>query len=227
MQTEIRAQVWAKTNGQCWYCGKLMNPWNDFTVDHMDPRKNGGGDELANLGPACQRCNSRKNAKNVEEYRGYLVNKADVRFWGEQAQTKALVIIEQEVEDSMDWRSNDNPFASIYDVIKNCFWYCRAVDTEIFPVLYMLIDGSDWEENLTAVLRGHTGMDDLISSTHQSETRVLASLFKLNEHRILHMNIGNTNGIDYMIITDQISYVEMCFIEGAHELATTPRILTQ
>ena len=80
---ERRAQVWAKTNGYCWYCGKLMNPWEDFTEEHMDPRANGGGDELTNLVPACKRCNSRKHDKNVEEYRAYLAGKGKLRFWGE------------------------------------------------------------------------------------------------------------------------------------------------
>lgn len=78
-----RAQVWAKTNGICWYCGEAMNPFENFTEDHMDPRKQGGTDELENLQPCCTRCNSRKHAKTVEEYRAYLAGKGELRFWGE------------------------------------------------------------------------------------------------------------------------------------------------
>ena len=85
METDTRAQVWAKTHGHCWYCGKLMNPWSDFTVDHMDPRKQGGGDELPNLVPCCKTCNSQKHAKTVKEFRQYLHSKAEHRFWFEHA----------------------------------------------------------------------------------------------------------------------------------------------
>src|SRR5215471_20810646 len=81
---QYRPQVWAKTNGHCWYCGKQMNPFDDFTIEHQDARNNGGGDELANLVPACNSCNSRKNTKGVEEFRAYLVSKGDWRFWGEK-----------------------------------------------------------------------------------------------------------------------------------------------
>jgi hypothetical protein len=80
---EHRAEVWAKTNGHCWYCGKLMNPFDDFTIDHMDSQKNGGTDELPNLIPACHACNSRKHKKGVEEFRAYLLKKGEVKFWGE------------------------------------------------------------------------------------------------------------------------------------------------
>jgi hypothetical protein len=27
MAAELQAQVWAKTDGHCWYCGKKMEPW--------------------------------------------------------------------------------------------------------------------------------------------------------------------------------------------------------
>lgn len=81
-----RAQVWAKTNGICWYCGASMNPFTDFNEEHQDPKKQGGGDELENLVPACTRCNSRKWARTVEEYREYLAGKGELRFWGELPQ---------------------------------------------------------------------------------------------------------------------------------------------
>lgn len=102
MAPDVKAQVWAKTNGHCWYCGKLMNPWNDFTIDHMDPRKNGGGDELANLVPACQSCNSRKNAKNVEGYRMYLLEKQEVRFWGEHTKLLPLATESADEDDAYE-----------------------------------------------------------------------------------------------------------------------------
>ena len=30
-----RHQVWTKTQGRCWYCGKQATPWGDFSVDHV------------------------------------------------------------------------------------------------------------------------------------------------------------------------------------------------
>lgn len=58
----IRASVWAKTGGRCFYCQHPLNPFLDFTIDHVVPVAKGGGDELANLVPACRLCNSRKGA---------------------------------------------------------------------------------------------------------------------------------------------------------------------
>jgi len=34
---KVRAVVWAKTDGSCWYCGKQTNPWIDFCIDHIIP----------------------------------------------------------------------------------------------------------------------------------------------------------------------------------------------
>ena len=81
MGTDQRAEVWAKTSGYCWYCGRLMNPWSNFTIDHMDPRIQGGGDNLSNLVPCCKICNSRKGGKTVIEYKEYLANKDEHTFW--------------------------------------------------------------------------------------------------------------------------------------------------
>ena len=50
-----RERVFALKGRTCVYCG---NPATE--VDHLDPVAAGGGDELANLVPACARCNRRK-----------------------------------------------------------------------------------------------------------------------------------------------------------------------
>src|SRR4051812_3122701 len=48
---EIRAAVWDKTGGRCWYCGLLTNPWRTFCIDHVIARARGGSDDLTNLVP--------------------------------------------------------------------------------------------------------------------------------------------------------------------------------
>lgn len=40
----------------CWLCGKHM-PENDRTIEHLNPRSLGGGDEMDNLAAAHRQCN--------------------------------------------------------------------------------------------------------------------------------------------------------------------------
>jgi len=60
---EVRAAVWDKTSGTCWYCRKTMHPFRDFTVDHVVPFAKGGSDDFDNLVPCCWPCNNRKGAR--------------------------------------------------------------------------------------------------------------------------------------------------------------------
>ena len=60
---QVRAEVWDKTGGVCWYCGCQTNPFRDFTVDHMHPVARGGTDDIDNLVPACRSCNSAKGCR--------------------------------------------------------------------------------------------------------------------------------------------------------------------
>lgn len=59
----VRAEVWDKTDGACWYCGRQTNPFRDFTVDHVYPVALGGTDDIDNLVPACRSCNSAKGCR--------------------------------------------------------------------------------------------------------------------------------------------------------------------
>lgn len=56
----LRAAVWEKTGGRCWYCNIQTIPWRTFQIDHVTPRSQGGTDELENLVPACDECNRKK-----------------------------------------------------------------------------------------------------------------------------------------------------------------------
>lgn len=81
---QIRGAVWAKTNGRCWYCGWRMNPFVNFTVDHVQPRAAGGKDNLANLVPCCRDCNSAKGTRSLLEFRRTRVGGDDAVFWFEK-----------------------------------------------------------------------------------------------------------------------------------------------
>jgi 5-methylcytosine-specific restriction endonuclease McrA len=52
-------------NGVCGYCGKREL----LTADHRTPLARGGGNDIANIIPACGSCNSRKGTKTEEEFR--------------------------------------------------------------------------------------------------------------------------------------------------------------
>lgn len=78
---ELRAEVWAKSKGHCWYCGDLTNPFENFHVDHVLPVIDGGTNEIDNLVPCCQTCNSRKRDRPVTALRSYM---PDGSFWAER-----------------------------------------------------------------------------------------------------------------------------------------------
>jgi hypothetical protein len=75
----VREQVWAITDGCCYYCevklvrpgentGGFADPSAAFHIDHLVPKASGGPDHLANYVPACQRCNIQKRDKSFAEF---------------------------------------------------------------------------------------------------------------------------------------------------------------
>lgn len=78
---ELRAEVWAKSHGHCWYCGAMTNPFDDFAIDHVMPVARGGGDEIDNLVPVCQRCNSKKRDRSLDYLRSSIPGGV---FWFER-----------------------------------------------------------------------------------------------------------------------------------------------
>ena len=74
----LRAQVFAKTDGVCWWCGgriehglTMRDGWIGHwaTVDHIIPKAEGGTDDLSNLVPSCQSCNTVKHKHTVPRFR--------------------------------------------------------------------------------------------------------------------------------------------------------------
>lgn len=81
MNSHTKVAVWKKTEGRCSYCGMKTLPWKSknrfeadevFCVDHIVPRKRGGGDGLDNLAPCCRKCNLDKLAMTLEQFRGAI-----------------------------------------------------------------------------------------------------------------------------------------------------------
>lgn len=60
-QLQVRLSLW---DGCCAYCGADQG----ITVDHFIPLAKGGADRIANLVPACRRCNCSKNAADAWEW---------------------------------------------------------------------------------------------------------------------------------------------------------------
>ena len=54
----------------CWYCEGEANTW-----DHIIPRKRRGSNNIENLVPCCNKCNSTKGAKPLFKFRQYLASK--------------------------------------------------------------------------------------------------------------------------------------------------------
>jgi len=63
-----KKDIWAKTSGKCFYCGKQLqldfpHRKNYMTIDHVIPVSKNGSHTLKNKVPACKRCNFEKGNK--------------------------------------------------------------------------------------------------------------------------------------------------------------------
>lgn len=84
----LRAAIWDKTAGKCWYCGKQTNPWRDYCIDHVVNWRVGGSMTIDNLVPCCRLCNKHKGPKTLEAFRTWMAIRANEpdtphRFWFE------------------------------------------------------------------------------------------------------------------------------------------------
>lgn len=61
---EERLEKFAQLGNICFYCGEAKK----LTHDHAIPLSRGGTDDIDNILPACQSCNSKKSALTAEEY---------------------------------------------------------------------------------------------------------------------------------------------------------------
>lgn len=59
-----RRSVFARDNYTCQYCGSTGK---DLTIDHVVPKRHGGGMQWENLVTCCRRCNTKKGDKSPEK----------------------------------------------------------------------------------------------------------------------------------------------------------------
>jgi 5-methylcytosine-specific restriction endonuclease McrA len=57
-----RRSIFARDNYACQYCGHVSR---DLTIDHVVPRRLGGGSTWENMVCCCRRCNARKGDKSL------------------------------------------------------------------------------------------------------------------------------------------------------------------
>ena len=77
MHSTIRALVWQRADRRCEYCRLRQSDsaFRTFHVDHIRPRKHGGGDDASNLALACDRCSLHKgyDLTGVDDETGQIV----------------------------------------------------------------------------------------------------------------------------------------------------------
>lgn len=69
-----RRNLFARDRNRCQYCGKLF-PTSELSIDHVQPRSQGGPDTWENLVCSCVRCNARKGGRTPDQARMRLVRK--------------------------------------------------------------------------------------------------------------------------------------------------------
>lgn len=70
IRKDRRLAIYLRDGFTCQYCGVDLHHASPFdvTLDHLDPRSNGGGHETRNLVTACRSCNSSRQDKPWREY---------------------------------------------------------------------------------------------------------------------------------------------------------------
>lgn len=69
---KLRQQIYDKFNGLCAYTGKPLG--DDWQIDHLKPKRQGGEDDFDNLLPALKIVNHYKRGYDLEGFRKYMMN---------------------------------------------------------------------------------------------------------------------------------------------------------
>lgn len=69
-----RRNLFARDRNQCQYCGHSF-PTSELSIDHVNPRSQGGGDSWTNLVCSCVRCNAKKGGRTPSQARMQLIRK--------------------------------------------------------------------------------------------------------------------------------------------------------
>lgn len=67
-----RRNIYARDGNRCQYCGEKF-PTRELTIDHVNPRVQGGNNSWINLVCACVDCNARKGGRTPEQAHMKLV----------------------------------------------------------------------------------------------------------------------------------------------------------
>jgi len=121
VKKKIKGQIFSKTEGHCAYCGQILNPFNEWTIDHKTPQKQGGNDELENLFPCCKSCNSAKKDRTIEEFREYIEGYYEMRIALFQSRLLAVPQVIRNIINQID----DMAFIDLENKVLNQIWELR------------------------------------------------------------------------------------------------------
>ena len=68
IRQERRLAIYLRDGLACCYCASGLEHGVLLTLDHVQPRSKGGGDESENLVTACEKCNSVRGNRTVEDW---------------------------------------------------------------------------------------------------------------------------------------------------------------
>ena len=113
----IRFEVFKRDNFTCQYCGAKA-PDVILEVDHINPIKLGGTNEIMNLVTSCFNCNRGKSAKKLSDTS--IVEK-------QRKQIEELNIKRQQLEMMLEWKTGLNDL-SCYEVDSVCQYFEQLSD---------------------------------------------------------------------------------------------------
>ena len=101
IRNEKRLALYLRDGLACCYCGATIEDGVRLTLDHLTPHSEGGSNQAENLVTACQRCNSSRGTRPVEEFANAVANYLDQGITGKQitshiqpTTTRALSLVE-------------------------------------------------------------------------------------------------------------------------------------
>ena len=107
-----RQHIYEEFGGRCMYCGEMLTDY--FEVEHLIPVVRGGDNSSYNLGLSCQRCNSLKGTKTVEEFRESLIR---------DVVTKKNITLFKYLDRRLETYLTEDQLSEIYERLVNLDWY--------------------------------------------------------------------------------------------------------
>ncbi len=70
---QVRLDIYLKAERRCYYCNEVIH-WEDFTIDHVHAKSNGGKNRKTNYVCSCRDCNNTKGNMSVEQFESFIKN---------------------------------------------------------------------------------------------------------------------------------------------------------